>query len=131
MVTAPREAAAPRKRATKKVAPRRKPARFGAKGLKLWNAHKDDVIGEHGLVLLEEACRIADRLDKLDALLKGDPTEWGRVLPTKDGEGFVLHVDGALVEARQQANVLRQVVAALPMKEPADDVDDGAWVDGV
>ena len=39
----------------------------------MWDAHRDQVEGERGLVMLEEACRIADRLDRLDALLRGDP----------------------------------------------------------
>lgn len=44
-------------------------------------------------------------------------------------EDYELRVDSALIEARQQANVLRQIVASLPMKEPDDGGDEGdGWL---
>lgn len=116
---------------TKKGARRRRtPDRFGRRGQRLWDAHKDEVVGERGLVLLEEACRIADRLDKLDGLLKGNASAWASLMPDLlDEQVLVLQVGGALVEARQQANVLRQVIAALPLREAPDDPDgEGGWV---
>lgn len=120
-------------RKARKSAKKAKPAapRFGARGDRLWAAHYDEVVGERGLVLLEEACRIADRLDKLDACLKGDAAVWSLVLNDRD-EVLEVRVDAALVEARQQANVLRQLIVALPLREKADDGDDaGGWVDAV
>lgn len=103
--------------------------RFGPKGQRLWAELADVVDGERGRVLLEEACRIADRLDKLDELLRGDVDVWCRLthrLLTKDYE---VKVDGALIEARQQAGVLRLLIAGLPVKEAAGDVDDpDAWL---
>lgn len=104
--------------------------RFRARGERLWKAHKDQVDGERGLVLLEEACRIADRLDQLDRLLKGDVDAWARIVASRTGEVEV-RIDAALIEARQQANVLRQIVAGLPLKEAHDGDDAGAWIDGV
>jgi len=82
-------------------------------------------------VLLEEVCRIADRLDSLARALTGENRQLLEVALDEGIATFV--VDNALVEARQQANALRQLVSALPLKEtpsgetdPADD-----WVAGL
>lgn len=64
-------------------------------------------------VLLEEACRIADRLDRLEAALTGGEREWLRFQVRDDGAEVRVVIDSALSEARQQANVLKQIVAAL------------------
>jgi hypothetical protein len=90
------------------------------------------VDGEAGLVLLEEACRTADRLDKLDGLLAGSRADWVSLRSRRGRDDAVeVVVDAALVEARQQANVLRQLLAALQVKGagPADESE--AWLDGV
>jgi hypothetical protein len=82
-------------------------------------------------VLLEEACRIADRLDKLDALLVGDADVWCRLVADLNSEStYELRVSSALVEARQQAAVLRQLVASVVALAPkeSDDGDDDDWV---
>lgn len=114
----------------KRAAPRRR--RFGTRGQRLWDAHHEQIDGQRGLVLLEEACRIADRLDKLDGLLRGDADVWARLVHDLRTEDYELRIDGALIEARQQANVLRQLIAALPLREAAGDGDDGeGWVDGL
>lgn len=114
------------------VTRRRQVRRFDVRGQRLWDAHHEQVAGERGLVLLEEACRTVDRLDKLDALLKGDAAVWCRLVHNDRSDVYEVMVDGPLVEARQQANVLRQLVAALPLKEPTGDDDDGgAWTNGV
>ena len=105
--------------------------RFRARGARLWLAHKDQVAGERGLVLLEEACRIADRLDQLDRLLKGEADVWCSIAADRNGD-LALSIDVPLIEARQQANVLRQILASLPLKE-ADrgPGDDEAWLDNL
>lgn len=85
------------------------------------------------MVLLEEACRIADRLDGLARILAGENHELLRVVVTDLGE-VVLVVDAALAEARQQANVLRQLVTALPFAKETprgEEADPTDWVDGV
>lgn len=62
-------------------------------------------------VLITEACRIANRLDQLDRLLSGDAELW---LHLVESRGDVeVRVDNALPEARQQANVLRQLLAEI------------------
>jgi hypothetical protein len=64
-------------------------------------------------VLIEEAARIADRLDRLDAVLRGDEETWIRLAgDLEDGEVRVV-VDGALAEARQQATALKGIIAEL------------------
>lgn len=105
------------------------PPGLGVKGRRLWAAWAERV-DERGLVLLEEACRIADRLDKLDVLLRGDADVWCRLVHNVRTEDYELRVDSALVEARQQASTLRQILVSLPAKEPdgSDDDADG-WLD--
>lgn len=74
--------------------------------------------------LVVEAGRIVDRLDRLNALLSGDVECWARVARGRDGV-MELRVDGALSEARQQANVLRQLLAEIARRKfPKDDEDD-------
>lgn len=102
--------------------------RFKVRGQRLWDAHHDG-LDQKGLVMLEEACRIADRLDELDRILTGDRKLWLYLVDGRDGS-IEVRVDGALVEARQQANVLRQILAGLPARAAGDDDGDG-WVEDV
>lgn len=95
----------------------------------MWKAHREQVDGARGVALLEEACRIADRLDRLDALLRGKAEAWATVVYDLPSGTFVLRIDSLLIEARQQANVLRQILASLPMKEAASDDDGDGWLD--
>jgi hypothetical protein len=92
----------------------------------LWSALAPRLDDEGSLVLLEEACRIADRLDQLDVLLRGDAETWTRVVQVAGT--LELRVDSALIEARQQASVLRQIIAGLPVKEPDDGDDPDDWL---
>jgi hypothetical protein len=97
------------------------PARLGARGRRLWREITEgyDLVEKPAeLVMLEEACRIADRLEKLDEILSGDVDEWMRLQLPREGSGTVrVVVDGALAEARQQANQLKQLVAALRLPD--------------
>lgn len=63
-------------------------------------------------VLILEAGRIADRLEKLDALLSGEQTLWMCLRVDRDGDLYV-SVGNPLAEARQQATVLRHLIAAV------------------
>ncbi len=102
---------------------------LSARGQKLWDAYCNLVDGQRGSVLLEEACRIADRLDRLDDLLQGGDAVWCRLLHDLRTQSYELRIDSALTEARQQQAVLRQILASLPLKG-SDDGDDGAaWLD--
>ena len=101
---------------------------FGPRGVRLWKAMCEQVDGEGGLALLEEVCRTADRLDRLEALLSGDVDVWFRLAQHQDGTTIEVQVDSALSEARQQGNALRQLLAALPLKGSNDD-DGESWLD--
>lgn len=77
-------------------------------------------------VMIIEAGRIADRLEKLDDILSGEQTLWARLRESREGDIYV-QVDGALSEARQQATVLRHLIAevqkqrAMNPEAPPDD----------
>lgn len=64
-----------------------------------------------GLVLVTEACRLADRLERMDAILRGEVDEWMRIAPA--GDELVIRVDAVLGEARLHAGALRQLLAQL------------------
>lgn len=76
----------------------------------LWNelAPRLDAAGR---ILLLEACRMADRLDRLDAIVDGND-EWLRI-STDDAGDVVVAVDAALAEARQHATALRGLLSDL------------------
>ncbi|GAA2237630.1 hypothetical protein GCM10010401_07280 [Rarobacter faecitabidus] len=88
-------------------------------GADLWNriteVHDLDVAQE---VTLLEACRAKDRLDKLDALLRGDVETWCHVdLP--DAGDPTLVINSALREANTTANLMKQLIAALRLPDEA------------
>ena len=105
------------------------PDGLAQRGSALWTLLADRSSDPGLLVLLGEACRTADRLDGLDRILRGEHHELVRVVLDEFGQ-CELRVDAALSEARQQAGVLRQLIAALPAKEPDDD-DADAWLAGL
>jgi hypothetical protein len=95
------------------------PDGLGERGTALWI----DVLAERdldaaGRVLLAEACRMADRLEQLDRLLRGDIATWA-VISDDYGAGgkrrVTVVLDDALGEARQQAATFRQLVATLKL----------------
>lgn len=109
----------------------RAPIGLGKRGAKLWaELVADGLLHAGSRVLAEEACRIADRLEALDGLLRGKRSAWARIKPPRewsvenaDGD-FVLQIDGLLIESRQQANALRQIVATLDSMKPKDTSDE-------
>ncbi len=81
-------------------------------------------------VMITEAGRVADRLERLDGLISGERSAWLRVRVNRD-QVVEVQVDKALQEARQQAGVLRQLLAeihrqraGIPMGPDDDDVLD-------
>lgn len=92
---------------------------LGVRGARLWSQLADQ-LGPADLVLLEEGCRIADRLDRLDDYLRGREDAWLRFWSRHD-DGTVVRVvvDRALAEARQQADTLRGIVAELTKRAAA------------
>lgn len=92
-------------------------AQLGPGGHELWSQMLDAGLGPAHRVLLLEACRIADRLDRLDAMLAGRE-EWVRLQVRESDAAFVVVVDGLLAEARQQASALRGLVGELRQALP-------------
>lgn len=91
-----------------------KPRGLGPRGSALYKLYSGLNPADIGrILLLTEACRLTDRLDRLDAILSGDVDVWARVQLPKNESVLVLRIDSAAVEARQSANSLRQIVAQL------------------
>jgi len=89
---------------------------LGSRGRRLWQQVTEDSgelrPGER--VLLEEACRTADRLDQLDRILRGDEDAWMRLkLVSEDGSVVQVVLNNVLAEARQQQVALKQLLAEL------------------
>lgn len=83
---------------------------LGSSGSWLWREMTNDGFPPPmQRLLLLEACRIADRLDRLDAQLNGE--SWLRFLANDEGTEVTVVVDRVLAEARQQATALKQLVA--------------------
>lgn len=102
---------APRKRAV--------PRGLGARGKRLWRevAELRPTLTGPEAVMLEEACHMADRLERLTAALDGDDfltTTLGEVDDPEVRE-LRLIVDKALGESRLLALSLRQVLGALEL----------------
>lgn len=99
------------------------PAGLSTGGRALWKA----ITGEHPdldasqLVQLTEACRAKDRLDKLDATLRGEPDVWVKLYPDLNSDGLVyeLRVTNALVNANATANLMKQLLAAMRLPDAA------------
>ena len=87
----------------------------------------DADLGPGALVVLVEACRIKDRLDRFAALLDGDGEIWARVRNYDSERTSELLVDAAVTEARMHAGQLRQLLSSIapsdskPQEEPVAD----------
>ena len=87
----------------------------GQRGRELWDGLSPGLPpGQR--VLLDEACRIADRLDRLDHMLT-DRDTWLDVITSDDGD-VRLVIDGLLAETRQQATALRGLIAEVAKAAP-------------
>lgn len=94
------------------------PTGLSAGGRNLWasisEAHDLDAVQ---LVQLEEASRAKDRLDKLDAILRGDVDTWVTLVHDLRTEDYELKIDAALSQANATANLMKQLLAALRLPD--------------
>ncbi|WP_157631970.1 hypothetical protein [Catelliglobosispora koreensis] len=98
------------------------------RGAALWSdLHKRGVLTPAARVLAEEACRIVDRLEKLDHLLSGDAESWIDIVETRGNPELAeLVINAPLAEARQQALALKQIFTELRMMGALAAADSGA-----
>ena len=100
------------------------PSGLNTAGTKLWEASTDEFDwADHELALLEEACRVRDRIVELDAAVQTD----GLMLPSS--QGARLHP--AVGECRQQRLVLARLLATLQIPGLDDDLPPARGVRGV
>lgn len=84
------------------------PVGLGERGSKLWKqAVQTWQLSPAHLVLLEEACRITDRLDVLNAIILQGSAQ------VNSDEDELPDVQGVLAETRQQAGALRMLIAEI------------------
>jgi hypothetical protein len=89
------------------------PVGLAPRGRQLWRELAKDLRTPAQRVLLEEACRIADRLEQLDRLLRGESATWLRLVEDIDTGEVTVVVDKALAEARQQQLALSRLMAEI------------------
>ena len=100
------------------------PSDLRERGSQFWGAVTAGAdLDPSGLVLLGEACRIIDRLDRLTFALNGQGRDWLKLLDDVEvtakraGGGsnvsVKVAVDGLLSEARQQQLALKTILAQL------------------
>lgn len=87
-------------------------------------------IDPSGLVLLGEACRVIDRLDRLSGALNGHGRDWLKLLDeievtaqrfgTGSNISVKVSVDGLLSEARQQQLALKALLAQLGLAKATE-----------
>ncbi|MET8147631.1 hypothetical protein ACIBSW_06860 [Actinoplanes sp. NPDC049668] len=96
------------------------PAGLDKRGRKLWQdvtAAPGARFGPLELLLLAEACRTADRLERLDGVIRGKGNEWITLAAELEGRSEVaVVIDAALSEARQQQGRLTSIVAELRLR---------------
>lgn len=84
-------------------------------------------LGPETLVLLDEAARMTDRLDKMEDILTGNRHEWMRFRTEEDGD-IVVKITGVVTEARQHATALKAIMQEIRAAKAAaekDKPDDG------
>jgi hypothetical protein len=92
-----------------------RPADLGERGRRLWDEMSALKLGPTHVLLLERACRLADRLARLDVLLEGG--DWLDLAVQRTSTDTTLEVrvtvDRALGETRQHDVALKLLVAEL------------------
>lgn len=92
----------------------RAPQGLKAAGKRLWEATlNDNELADHELSLLEEACRVRDRIRDLDAAVQAD----GVMISSSQGS----RVHPAIAETRQQRLALARLLVTLGIPGLEDD----------
>lgn len=92
----------------------RRPSGLAAAGRTLWDGNIDEFDwAVHEVALLEEACRVRDRIVQLDKAVNDD----GLMLTSSQG----MRLHPAIAEGRQQRLALARLLVSLGI--PADDDD--------
>lgn len=79
------------------------------RGKAIWASFGASSLPAGQQALVHEACRLADGLDNLDAILGSRQKEWAKI-ETDDGGEVTLVVDGLLSERRQHVIAFSQVM---------------------
>lgn len=77
-------------------------------------------MGPSDLALLDEVCRLLDRLDRYDALICGDVSAWAQVEWPFEDAPAALVISSVVAEARQTVSELRQSLKALNLPVEAE-----------
>nr|MDT0660848.1 hypothetical protein [Micromonospora sp. DSM 115978] len=114
-----RDCHAPVTAVTPSNAPR--PPQLGTRGRRLWTnvTGAGPTLRPTELVLLEEACRTADRCDHLDRILRGDENAWLHLRGERDEQVVRVVVTEVLQEVRQQQAALKGLLAELRQSRSA------------
>ena len=105
-------------------------SRFGKRGRALWSELVTESTPESVKVLVEEACRTADRLDRLHWACKreGIIEIVEREDVTCEGASFSIEIGNAMSEARQQGQALKNLLVEIDKRR---DVAEGAGDDDI
>lgn len=94
------------------------PPGLRAGGEALWRGVTEaHTLDEVQTVQLLEACRAKDRLDQLDAVLRGDVDVWARLVHRTRTDDYELKIDDALGKANATANQMKQLLASLRLPD--------------
>lgn len=93
------------------------PTDLGPGGRAMWDELLPKVETSDGQIILLEACRSKDRLDKLDAILRGDVGEWASVKFDHNDEPVELVIDKAATVAVSTQNMMKQLIAVLRLPD--------------
>ncbi|MGW0052054.1 hypothetical protein [Nocardia nova] len=85
---------------------------LGEVGEKLRSALETDTDSYEITVLITEAARVGDRLERIDSIIAGDAEIWARITNGREGD-LEIRIDSVLAEARQQAATLRGLLGTI------------------
>lgn len=97
------------------------PGDLRARGLQFWTEVTEAVeLDASGFVLLGEACRVVDRLDRLSDALNGEGRDWLKISDDIEEIGssklkVQVVVDGLLSEGRQQQLAFKTLMAQMAL----------------